>query len=191
MSLSAILRAAVESPSGWTKTTMNEVLWKGNLIYGEIKSRAPTLQYLLASDFRHLEPIIDIKGSDCSFLFDEDPVIFGVANAIKVEFGVTLEQGISDLFATESSGILIADGYSYGLMKHDDNYIFFNSHSTDANGYPAPDGSASITVFSDLNLLIQRASRTISKTEVFTIDRIAVQIWGSDPISKRSCQNEE
>lgn len=186
MSVTAILASVDDPISTWTKKTIDDVLIQGDKLYSSIKSIVPSISYLLVNDLNHLHHKIAIKDTVYEVDFDEDPMIFGLANADVAGFGVTLEDGLKNLFVEHTAGVLISDGYAYGLIKSEMKFCLFNSHSTNEFGRPGAEGTACVLKCDDLLSLSTLAGAIIQKKNVmFTIDRLTVTKIDSEPPSKQ------
>lgn len=93
----------------------------------------------------------------------------------------TLESSLNTMFNIDhhKAGVLIAEGYSYGLIRNADKYYFTNSHSCGAVGGKArgPNGKACVIecdTFDELLRVCKRA--TGSKNVQYTVNYIDVRV---------------
>lgn len=158
-------------------------------MYNQVKMSDPSLTYLLARDLKHLKKNVTVNGEKYVATIDDDPAIFGVTHVNETEFGSLLNLGIGLLFNNHSAGILIANGYSFGLLKFDESFFWFNSHSTNQKGFPAADGAPSLVQCDSIDSLADIAEKTVGRQTVYTIDRISVEVLNSEPVCKKRRDN--
>lgn len=83
-----------------------------------------------------------------------------------------------------NAGILITDGQSFGVMRHDDKYYFSNSHSCGPKGSRANDnnGKACVIECDNFDEFVRICKRTTgSKNVQFTLDYVDVQDASKEP----------
>lgn len=132
MSVSALIQADTQDPLVWTEKTIDEVMMAADNIYTEIVKRSATTS-IPESGFLSVQNLAVMKeikafGATAQLSFANDPEIYDIVNG--TDFGWQLEDEFTVLFSQHCSGILIANGFSYGVMKKKEKFYFFNSHST-------------------------------------------------------------
>lgn len=113
---------------------------------------------------------------------DNSPYVGSLSDSVNDgELAHTLESSLNTMFNIEhhTAGVLIAEGYSYGVIRNADKYYFTNSHSCGAVGGKArgPNGKACVIecdTFDELLRVCKRA--TGSKNVQYTVNYIDVRV---------------
>lgn len=146
-------------------------------------------QYLLVRNFEVVKDDLTTFGKRFQITFDDEPSIYGILNnkLNEASLGKTLRQGLEDLFMVHNAGILITDGQSFGVMRHDDKYYFSNSHSCGPKGSRANDnnGKACGVECDNFDEFVKICKRTTgSKNVQFTLDYVDVEVVDVQDASK-------
>ena len=125
------IRQAKEIPIlNWTRATLDAILERGNT------RRLPNLRFLIVNDLKDQKKRLGIE-------FDDFPTFDGMTVSTGEGFP-SLSSAIKTLFATETAGIAIVDGFAFALMKQGEALFLFNSHCTNELGQKSDTGVASI-----------------------------------------------
>ncbi len=181
MALANIVRAAVIPPSNWNQNIFNGNMIEGDRMYLHVQllSNVPPYSYLNVQNFHSVKQDFLMFNKRFSIdIPDGDSPIFGsLQDNRNNEIGVTLLEGLEELFSSHNAGILISGAKSFSIMHYCNKYYFTDSHSCGPKGASAANGKACI-IESDNVLELKRICKraTSSRNIQFTIDYIDVHV---------------
>lgn len=193
MNLVAITRSEVLDPELWNTQIIDENMLSGDHLYSTISARLPHLTdsngYLSVADFAVLNGQLNLFGLEFEIRIALDPSIYGNMNDEMniAGFGFSIRQGLLELFAHHSAGMLIVNSYAYGVFRKAGVFYFFDPHSTGAEGEPfEANGSAAIikaTTIEALSAIVKRVGA--QKNVAYTLDFIDINEISSEEAAKR------
>ncbi|GBN09196.1 hypothetical protein AVEN_184281-1 [Araneus ventricosus] len=191
MVLANIVRASILERNRWTSTTLSENMIEDDDIYQEIVIENERRGGLAVEEDGYLEILhmnvikhdVIMYNNDFSIEHDDNTSYVGsLSDSVNDgELAHTLESSLNTMFNIDhhKAGALIAEGYSYGVMRNADKYYFTDSHSCGAVGGKARGSNRKACViecgtFDELLRVCKRA--TGSKNVQYTMNYIDVHV---------------
>ena len=134
---------------------LDKILCEGDSLYIKTVDRLKTdgkfIQPLLS-----LEEIPDnIEIEKGKFTVDKQPIVSGILVDSYVDQGLpSLHCALQSAFVSASSGLLIIGAVCSAVVKKDDLYIFFDSHSHGKNALASSEGTSVLLSFNSLDDLV-------------------------------------
>ncbi|GFS42490.1 uncharacterized protein TNIN_464351 [Trichonephila inaurata madagascariensis] len=191
MVLANIVRASILEPNRWTTTKLSENMIESDDIYQQIVTENEHRGGLAVEEDSYLEILhmnvikhdFIMYDSAFSIEYDDNTPYIGILSGSvnDGELARTLKSSINTMFEIDhhKSGVLTAEGYSYGVIHNADKYYFTNSHSCGTAGGKArrPNRKACVLecdTFDELLRVCKRA--TGSKNVQYTVNYIDAHV---------------
>ncbi|KAJ8665541.1 hypothetical protein QAD02_007203 [Eretmocerus hayati] len=164
---------------------------EGDNLYSRIRNLSSLSRYAIdRSGFLHVRNFDTIRESfimynqDFSINYEDDTDLFGTSqdNMNDGQLGRSLGQSLRILFTNHSSGILIVQNSSFGVINCNESYYLTDSHSWDSRGCPVPDGRACIIHCDTLEALIDPCKIKFGNDNVVYNLRYVEVITEYDPV---------
>lgn len=190
MAIGNIIRSRLVPLAQWTTRTLDTNMLESDKLYAAIRWLSDRLQqavppsgFLLVRNFNVIRHRICIFGQVCHLRYDQDPAIFGnlsdPLNVADGHPGVALFQGLRQLFARHSAGVLTANHKCYAVMRCQtaNRFYLVDSHSCGVKGGVArwDQGRACAIECEHLVELVRVCKRaTGSRNSQYTLDYVEV-----------------
>src|SRR5271156_203435 len=137
-----LANARVQSPIGWTRETVDQVLFEGDKWY-IAKRQVAKNPYLTAEETAGVVPNC-FGGVDVDLKVDMGNIYYGYFNKAKMYHHDSLPKTLDRFIHNESVSyaIFTGNGYSMGLFKDESHVYMYDSHSRGPSGIVARDGTA-------------------------------------------------
>ena len=134
---------------------LDQILCDGDSLYQHIVDRLKAdnkfIQPLLSLD--EIPDVIEIEKG--KFIVDKQPIVSGILVDSYVGHGLpSLHSALQSAFSTTSSGLLIIGAICSAVLRKNDLYIFFDSHSHGKNGLASSEGTSVLMSFKHLDDLV-------------------------------------
>ena len=134
---------------------LDQILCDGDSLYQHIVDRLKAdnkfIQPLLSLD--EIPDVIEIEKG--KFIVDKQPIVSGILVDSYVGHGLpSLHSALQSAFSTTSSGLLIIGAICSAVLRKNDSYIFFDSHSHGKNGLASSEGTSVLMSFKHLDDLV-------------------------------------
>ena len=134
---------------------LDQILCDGDSLYQNIVDRLKAdgkfIQPLLSLD--EIPDVIEIEKG--KFIVDKQPIVSGILVDSYVGHGLpSLHSALQSAFSTTSSGLLIIGAICSAVLRKNDLYIFFDSHSHGKNGLASSEGTSVLMSFKHLDDLV-------------------------------------
>ena len=134
---------------------LDKILCEGDSLYIKTVDR-------LKNDGKFIHPLLsldeipdDIEIEKGKFIVDKQPIISGIFVDSYVDHGLpSLHCALQSAFVNASSGLLIIGAICSAVVKKDDLYIFFDSHSHGKDGLASSEGTSVLMSFKSLDDLV-------------------------------------
>ena len=134
---------------------LDKILCEGDSLYIKTMDR-------LKTDGKFVQPLLsldeipdDIEIEKGKFIVDKQPIISGILVDSYVDHGLpSLHCALQSAFISASSGLLIIGAICSAVVKKDDLYIFFDSHSHGKNALASSEGTSVLMSFKSLDDLV-------------------------------------
>ena len=134
---------------------LDKILCEGDSLYIKTVDR-------LKTDGKFVQPLLsldeipdDIEIEKGKFIVDKQPIISGILVDSFVDHGLpSLHCALQSAFISASSGLLIVGAICSAVVKKDDLYIFFDSHSHGKNALASSEGTSVLMSFKSLDDLV-------------------------------------
>ena len=160
----AILLSQKMPPRQWDPYKLDELLQKGDELYITLVEKNPQLEYLTFSD-------INNEVSDVNVSESLHGTLSTYSNSGSPSPFFSLEDAVDKLLTVNSQCLFTMGNtmpcYTSAIVKDDNQFYFFDSHSRSDTGMLAPDGAACMTVhrnLDDLCLFIRHLASTLKLT---------------------------
>lgn len=169
MALGAIIYSrAINSPRNWTPEELNYILLESNGLYYEVRSSCddiPTSGYLRVNNFDVIKHNLTLfKKNICLIYADEADICGLIKDSPQVAGDIDLQNGVENVLHDHSSALLTAGNKTVAIMKLDNLFFVFNSHSCDSSGHPSPfdkKGTACLIQCSSLKQLVSYCKKNL------------------------------
>ena len=134
---------------------LDKILCEGDSLYIKTVDR-------LKTDGKFIQPLLSLEEiPDCieiekgKFTVDKQPIVSGILVDSYVDHGLpSLHCALQSAFVSASSGLLIIGAVCSAVVKKDDLYIFFDSHSHGKNALASSEGTSVLISFKSLDDLV-------------------------------------
>ena len=134
---------------------LDKILCEGDSLYIKTVDR-------LKTDGKFVQPLLsldeipdDIEIEKGKFIVDKQPIVSGILVDSYVDHGLpSLHCALHSAFISASSGLLIIGAICSAVVKKDDLYIFFDSHSHGKNALASSEGTSVLISFKSLDDLV-------------------------------------
>ncbi|CAG9799443.1 unnamed protein product [Chironomus riparius] len=196
MVLANIVRAVIIPPNQWTKLMLDGNMIAGDEIYTKIRNSSnrnlDVNGHLDIRDFNNIRGGFQMFENSFNINYAPESPFFGsLRDSVNAppSVGQTLMASLQSLFESHSSGVLIAESLSLGVMHYNDRYYFTDSHSCGARGVKAGDGKACIIECDNITELVRICKRaTGSANKPYTLDFIDVHLTNGTIIYSNDCE---
>ena len=159
ISFLSLVKMIEKEPESWTTADVDSCIIDGNCRFMKhCRMLHIEPKMLMANELPEI-----ISFSEKSFVCKQSDrqIIVGLLkpNTDANYVSKTLCDGLSEVFSTADSCLLICGGLTVGLSKHSDSFFAFDPHSRGKDGLVSPTGTAVLIVFPNLNQMIAHFER--------------------------------
>ena len=134
---------------------LDKILCEGDSLYIKTVDRLKTDGKFIHPLFSLDEIPDDIEIEKGKFIVDKQPIVSGILVDSYVDHGLSsLHRALQSAFVSASSGLLIIGAICSAVVKKDDLYIFFDSHSHGKNALASSEGTSVLMSFKSLDDLV-------------------------------------
>ena len=144
MAAAFIAHAHVQSPVGWTRETVDQILLKGDRLYSKIRETiespeltADEVQGIVHNCFGGVDVDLKVDDSNVYYGFFNKANLFNQDNPLK-----SLDKFIC--CQETNYAIFTGNGFSMGMFKDDQSFYMFDSHSRGPSGISSSKGTACV-----------------------------------------------
>ncbi|XP_069110075.1 uncharacterized protein [Argopecten irradians] len=192
-SLSALIYSCNKSTTTWTACDVDQILTKGNEIYGFLQ-RSSTIEHDLIA-IHEIPRSIEYNDELYNFTFQES--LMGTLGSVgqnldEFQF-FTLDEALTiSLVQQNSKGAFVTfKGNTFVIIKQDDFYCICDSHSRNLSGRVDPNGASTVIHYQSLGSVLQHCislaeSMAYKANDMFEITAVDVsKATSSEPSSKK------
>ena len=126
----AIAMKKVHPVKTWVRSTLDEILMMGDLLYAKVKSDKPIIKIMTAADLDNTKFQIE----DRKLVIDVDLITVTGTITSKVPSVLNLKQALEEFFLLNEEGVIETTSMAVTVWSQDDCYYLFDPRYCDATG---------------------------------------------------------